>query len=128
VSFTVRYESADGEKPSGENRQSNVLLPPGGSHTTSPLVPARHGDRLADNIHPWVRGFVWVFDHPYFAVTDDRGDFTIPDAPVGTWRLVVWHEKAGYLTRARGRRGERIIIAPDRELKLIALESANWGE
>jgi hypothetical protein len=33
-----------------------------------------------------------VFDHPYFAITDQDGKFEIKDAPVGKWRIVYWHE------------------------------------
>lgn len=43
--------------------------------------------------HPWVRAFIAVFDHPYFAVTDDRGNFTIDSLPPGTYSVRVWHER-----------------------------------
>lgn len=43
-------------------------------------------------IHPWTHGYVLVFDHPYFAVTDTDGKFTIDSLPPGTYRLMVWHE------------------------------------
>ena len=35
-----------------------------------------------------MRGWIYVFDHPYFAVTDGQGRFRI-DAPGGTYRLMV---------------------------------------
>ena len=60
-------------------------------------------------------------------MTDANGDFEIKDAPPGTWRLVVWHEKVGYLGGAKGRSGERILV-DGREMKPVALESANWDE
>lgn len=43
-------------------------------------------------MHPWVRGYVAVFDHPYFAITDDTGGFTIDQLPAGTYAVKVWHE------------------------------------
>lgn len=43
-------------------------------------------------IHPWTHGYVLVFDHPYFAVTDTDGTFRIDSLPPGTYRLMVWHE------------------------------------
>lgn len=43
--------------------------------------------------HPWVRGWVAVFDHPYFAVTDSDGAFTMADLPPGTYTVKVWHER-----------------------------------
>jgi hypothetical protein len=48
-------------------------------------------------IHPWMRCYVGVFHHPYFAVTDAQGRFEIKDAPAGRWRLVLWQETSGYI-------------------------------
>ena len=42
--------------------------------------------------HPWVRAYVAVFDHPYFAVTDEKGSFAIDQLPAGTYTVKVWHE------------------------------------
>ena len=39
--------------------------------------------------------WVAVFDHPYFAVTDDAGAFTIKGLPDGTYTLQAWHEQFG---------------------------------
>jgi len=130
VFFTVRCETPveEGPRNGAANSRFNVLLPPGQTHATATL-PGPHGrDTLADNIHSWVRGVVWSFDHPYFAVTDAQGNFAIENAPPGTWRLVVWHEKAGYRNGTAGRLGERITIAPGAERKTITLESARWDE
>lgn len=44
------------------------------------------------SMHPWMNGKFMVFDHPYFAVTDDDGKFTIKDCPAGKYRLVYRHE------------------------------------
>ena len=49
--------------------------------------------------HPWTRGWVQVFDHPYFAMTDDRGDFAIDGVPPGQYRLRAWHERLGAVER-----------------------------
>jgi hypothetical protein len=40
-------------------------------------------------------GFVHVFDHPYFSVTDEKGEFYIPNLPTGSYTLTAWHEDAG---------------------------------
>jgi hypothetical protein len=34
-------------------------------------------------------------DNPYFAVTDENGNFTIADVPPGSYTLAVWHERLG---------------------------------
>ncbi|HXK01392.1 MAG TPA: carboxypeptidase regulatory-like domain-containing protein [Verrucomicrobiae bacterium] len=47
------------------------------------------------NIHSWMRCFIGVVDHPYFAVSGDDGAFAIPNLPPGDYVLEVWHEKLG---------------------------------
>jgi plastocyanin len=47
------------------------------------------------NIHPWMRAYIGVVNHPFFAVTGDDGTFTIKGLPPGTYTVQVWHEKYG---------------------------------
>jgi hypothetical protein len=51
--------------------------------------------KLVCDTHAWMLGFVHVFDHPFFAVTDDKGAFSIPNVPAGIYTLRAWHEDAG---------------------------------
>jgi hypothetical protein len=51
--------------------------------------------KVVCDTHAWMRGFVHVFDHPYFAVTDEQGAFSLPDLPAGTYVLNAWHEDGG---------------------------------
>jgi hypothetical protein len=55
------------------------------------------------NIHPWMNGYLWAFDHPYAAVTDKDGNFEIKNVPVGaTVRLKAWHEEVGNIPSKDG--------------------------
>jgi hypothetical protein len=36
-----------------------------------------------------------VFDHPWFTIPDEDGEFAIDDVPVGDHSLVAWHERIG---------------------------------
>jgi plastocyanin len=47
------------------------------------------------NIHPWMKAYVAVVPHPYFAVTGDDGSFELNDLPPGDYTIEVWHEKYG---------------------------------
>ncbi|MBI2359073.1 MAG: hypothetical protein HYV04_09250, partial [Deltaproteobacteria bacterium] len=49
--------------------------------------------------HGWMRGYIHVFGHPFFAVTDESGSFTIADVPPGRYTLKGWHEEAGLKSR-----------------------------
>lgn len=51
--------------------------------------------KLVCDTHAWMLGFIHVFDHPYFAVSDDKGVFSIANVPAGTYTLKAWHEDAG---------------------------------
>jgi plastocyanin len=51
------------------------------------------------NVHPWMRGYIAVFKHPYFAVTDKNGSFDLKDLPPGTYTITAWQEKLGTLSQ-----------------------------
>ncbi|MBA4062264.1 MAG: hypothetical protein C0501_00895 [Isosphaera sp.] len=73
-------------------------------------------------VHPWMTGYVRIFDHPYYAVTDDDGKFEIKDAPAGKFRIVYWHE-SGLRGGKDGRFGEPVEIAgPALQLKPVDFE------
>jgi len=43
--------------------------------------------------HGWMNGWWYVTSNPYFAVTDERGNFTIKEVPPGDYTIQVWQEK-----------------------------------
>ncbi len=51
--------------------------------------------RLGCDVHPWMRGWLVVLDHPYAAVTDAHGRFAIADVPPGRYTVALWHERLG---------------------------------
>ncbi len=51
------------------------------------------------NIHNWMRSWIAVLDHPYFAVTSVDGAWTLDPLPPGRYTLAAWHEAYGELTR-----------------------------
>jgi hypothetical protein len=50
---------------------------------------------LSCYVHPWQRAYVYIFDHPYAAVTGEEGGFVIKDVPPGVYTIKVWHEALG---------------------------------
>jgi hypothetical protein len=75
------------------------LIPPGKEHAAADLKARFLPGSFECPIHSWMRGWIGVFKHPYFAVTDADGKFEIPDAPPGRWRLILWQEKVGWVVR-----------------------------
>lgn len=44
------------------------------------------------DVHTWMRGFIMVIDHPYYALTDKDGNYTLADIPPGTYTLKMWRD------------------------------------
>jgi len=49
--------------------------------------------------HTWMKAYVLVSEHPYYAVTDTSGAYSIKDVPPGTYSMTIWHEMLGKQTR-----------------------------
>lgn len=50
------------------------------------------------DVHPWMRGYIGVVPHPWFAVTGDDGGFSFDGLPPGTYVVDAWHEVYGTVT------------------------------
>lgn len=85
----------------GKNPSKNEIVPPGRAVKVEGWVSATAPTLVKCDIHPWMIGYVRVFNHPYFAITDEDGNFEMKNAPVGEWNLVVWQEEAGWVTGDR---------------------------
>jgi hypothetical protein len=72
----------------------NVAMPIKGQKLPIPMRKPGLMKLQCDAGHTWMNGWIYVFDHPYFAVTDDAGAFTIKDVPAGEYTIELWHEPA----------------------------------
>ena len=95
----------------GDNPDVNPLIPPGASISVPGWKADARPSLVSCGIHPWMSAYVRVFDHPYFAVTDEDGHFKIEKAPAGDFRIVAWQESVGYLDRGL-KKGDPITIKP----------------
>jgi len=91
------------------NPGGNPSMPAGTEEIIANIKADRIPIQVQCGIHPWMKGWIRAFDHPYFAVTDEQGRFEIKDAPTGACRLVVWHAE-GWLGGAKGKNGKAITI------------------
>jgi hypothetical protein len=53
--------------------------------------------RVDCSIHAWMKSWLIISDHPYVAITDADGRFSIPQIPAGEWKFRFWHERSAYL-------------------------------
>lgn len=92
------------------NREWNMTQPHG--------IPLEHSFAREEvaipvkcNVHPWMKGYIAVLKHPYFAVTDKAGHFEIKNLPPGTYSITAWQEKLGTQT-------QKVTIAPQKAATL----------
>lgn len=65
------------------NAAGNFVTPPGGAIQV-PMPNAEPAPiPVESHIHPWMKAYVVVLDHPYAAVSDENGALTIKDLPAG---------------------------------------------
>lgn len=69
--------------------------------------------QIVCDVHPWMRAYHLVVDHPVAALTDDQGRFEITRVPAGSQRFRIWHERSGYLER-----GLNVEIEADAETEV----------
>ena len=47
------------------------------------------------DVHPWMQSYIGVLSHPFFAVSDIDGKFSIDGLDPGTYEIEAWHERMG---------------------------------
>jgi plastocyanin len=80
------------------NREWNKSQPPG-LRIEETFTREEISIPVKCNMHPWMRSYIAVFKHPYFAVTGKNGSFDLKDLPPGTYTLRAWHETLGTATQ-----------------------------
>lgn len=65
------------------------------TYSEGEIVPIK----VTCDIHPWMVAWHFPLEHPYGAVTDENGSFTIENLPPGEHEFRIWQEKAGYLEK-----------------------------
>lgn len=80
------------------NREWNKAEPPGAKMEEA-FAREEVAIPVKCNVHPWMRGYIAVFKHPFFAVTGKDGGFDLSNLPPGTYTIKAWHEKLGTATQ-----------------------------
>jgi hypothetical protein len=66
---------------------------------------------VACDVHPWMRAYLGVVPHPFFAVTGPDGRYELRGLPAGRYTVEAWSERLG-------RRSEAATVAEGGALTL----------
>ena len=98
----VRFKNSDGGNHNvrtatlDPHNEFNVFTGAGTSYEHAFRAdPKQRPVRIGCDLHAWMRAWVYVFDHPYFAVTDEKGRFEIKDVPPGRYQLRIRQPDGG---------------------------------
>jgi len=80
------------------SKQFNIAQPKKGMKMTQSFSSPEVMVKIKCEVHNWMAAYVGVMDNPFFAVSDDKGNFTIKDLPAGEYEVEAWHEKFGTKT------------------------------
>jgi len=70
--------------------------------------------RVTCDLHSWMRGWVVVAEHPFYAMTDGAGDFELRGLPPGRYTLKAWQERLGTISKE--------IVVGDQDPPPVTLE------
>ena len=81
------------------SRGFNIGFPSKGMRRTVMIPSEEVNIPIRCDLHPWMQGYISVFDHPYFKVIGPDGTFSFDPLPPGKYVIEVWHEKLGTQTQ-----------------------------
>jgi hypothetical protein len=103
---TQKLQVVNGDKTShnihpmpGSNNEWNKSQPAGVAPFEESFTRAEVGIPVKCNVHSWMKAYISVFKHPFFAVSNEAGAFNIQNLPAGNYTISAWHEKLGTLTQ-----------------------------
>ncbi len=100
----------------GFGNNANISLGPNGK-LEKKLIAEKRPINLVCDIHPWMKGNLMVFNHPFFAVTAPDGSFEIKGVPAGAQKIVVWQRKVGFVTEGAAA-GMAVTVKPGETVDL----------
>jgi hypothetical protein len=77
------------------NTPFNLGMPTKGMTQTKILAKPEAPFHVKCDVHRWMSGYIGVFSHPFFGVSNDSGVVEIDNLPAGTYTVESWQEKYG---------------------------------
>lgn len=77
------------------NRDWNISQPPGADPIIKTFTRPEESVPVKCNQHPWMRAYIHVMSHPFYAVTGKDGTYELKGVPPGTYEIEAVHEQYG---------------------------------
>jgi hypothetical protein len=81
------------------NREWNVSQPPSADPIIQTFSRPEVSIPVKCNQHPWMRAYIHVVSHPFYAVSGDDGTFELKGVPPGKYEIEAVHEQYGATTQ-----------------------------
>jgi plastocyanin len=75
------------------NTEFNIGQPRQGMESTKTFDKPELKIPVGCDVHPWMRSYIHVLSHPFFAVSSEDGSFEIKGLPAGDYEIEAVHEK-----------------------------------
>ena len=80
-------------KSGGGNEEWNESQPGGAGPIVKSFKRSEILIPVKCNQHPWMKAYIGVVKHPFYAVSKEDGSYEIKGVPPGTYTVVAWQEK-----------------------------------
>ena len=77
----------------GVNTEFNIGQPRKGMESNKSFDKPEVWITVGCDVHPWMRSYIAVVPHPFFAVSGEDGSFEIKGLPAGEYEIEAVHEK-----------------------------------
>lgn len=82
-----------------KNEKFNIMMPKQGQRERRSFQNAELLLETKCSFHPWMSSYIAILDHPFYAVTNQKGEFELNGVAPGKYEIEVWHETLGVQKR-----------------------------
>ena len=79
------------------NKELNIIQTKTKRRRLPVTFPEPDTIKVICDVHSWMKAWIIVTNHPYYALTDADGQFRLKNVPEGSYRIKAWHEELGTL-------------------------------
>ena len=94
------------------NKEINIMQTKTKRRRLPLMFPEPDTIEVVCDVHSWMKAWIIVTDHPYYALTNADGQFRLENAPEGSYRIKAWHEELGTLPV------QKVVVTTNQDAKV----------